>query len=427
MNAQKSYSYYFILTMLGLLFFIFGFITWLNGTLIPYLKITCELNNFQAYFVTFAFYISYFVMALPSGWLLYKIGFRRGIGYGLFIMALGSLLFIPAAYTRQFVFFLIGLFIQGTGLALLQTAVNPYVTIIGPIESAAQRISIMGLCNKFAGILSPFILGAIVLHNITPLSNQINEVNGIQKVELLQELASRIVLPYIVMSVALFLLGLMSLKVHLPEIQIDKEEEAGVKKREVFLYPQLVLGFLAIFLYVGAEVIAADTIVLHGQAEGIILEKARYFTSFTLASMLLGYIAGIVFIPRYISQNKALAISAVLGILFTIIAILTTGFVSVFFIALLGFANAIMWPAIWPLAIQGLGKLTKIASSILIMGILGGALLPLLYGYMADVLNNKIAYIILFPCYLFIGYYALWGSQHRPIKVKARETLNTQA
>lgn len=163
-------SYVLSISIIGALFFIFGFVTWLNATLIPYLKIACELStDAEAYLVTSAFYISYFVMALPSSWVLKKIGFKNGMSLGLFVMAIGSLVFIPAAMSRTYGMFLTGLFIQGTGLSILQTAANPYVTILGPIESAAKRISIMGIANKVAGILSPLILGVIVLKGIDGL------------------------------------------------------------------------------------------------------------------------------------------------------------------------------------------------------------------------------------------------------------------
>ena len=155
-------NYKFSLFVIGILYFVFGFVTWLNGTLIPFLKIACELSDFLAYFVTFAFYISYFVMALPSSFILEKTGFKNGIAIGLFVMAIGSALFIPASYERSYILFLIGLFILGTGLSLMQTAVNPYVTILGPIESAAKRISIMGICNKFAGIIAPLLLATLL-------------------------------------------------------------------------------------------------------------------------------------------------------------------------------------------------------------------------------------------------------------------------
>jgi FHS family L-fucose permease-like MFS transporter len=400
--------------IIGALFFIFGFVTWLNGTLIPFLKISCELNNFQAYFVTFAFYISYFVMAPPSSFVLYKVGFKNGIALGLFVMAIGSLVFIPAAMTRTFGLFLTGLFVQGAGLALLQTASNPYVALIGPYESAAKRISIMGICNKVAGVLSPLILGAIVLKGANRITEQLPIVTIAERNLLLDSLANRVIMPYIIIAIVLTGLSFLVKYTHLPEVETDLDEVAlnstGAKKNSLWQFPHLILGFIAIFVYVGVEVIAGDTIILYGQSQGISLEIARRFTSYTLAAMVIGYILGIIAIPKYISQSRALALSAILGVGFAFLAIVSSGFASVLFIALLGLANAIMWPAIWPLAIANLGKFTKSGSALLIMGIAGGATIPLLYGRLADIWGSpQQAYWIMIPFYMYILYYAIWG------------------
>lgn len=408
------------IVIIGILFFIFGFVTWLNSTLIPFLKISCELNNAQAYLVTLAFYISYFVMALPSSWVLKKTGFKGGMSLGLLIMAVGSLIFIPAANTRTYELFLLGLFIQGTGLTILQTAANPYAIILGPIESAAKRISIMGICNKVAGAIGTLILGVIVLKNIDPLKERLLGItDSAEKNVILNDLASRVIIPYIIMAIALVLLAALVKYSPLPDIDTDKEEnhinETGIKKTSIFQFPHLLLGFLAIFFYVGAEVISVDTIILYGQSQGISMNEARIFSTYTMVAMVLGYILGIILIPKFVKQNNALSVSAILGLIFSLIAIFSLGFTSVLFIAFLGFANAVMWPAIWPLAIQGLGKFTKIGSAILIMGIIGGATLPLLYGRLADIgtIGSRQAYFILLLCYIFILYYAVKGHKVR--------------
>lgn len=405
--------------ILGALFFIFGFVTWLNGTLIPYLKIACELNNFQSYLVAFAFYISYFFTAIPSSWVLKRTGYKKGMMIGLMVMAMGALLFIPAANSRLYPVFLAGLFIIGTGLSLLQTASNPYITIVGPLESAARRISIMGICNKVAGTLAPIILGAVILHDSDSLVERIAGLSGEARLEELNSLAQRVILPYTLMAATLLALAGMIRFSKLPEIVIEEQNSAGgsvgAEKSSVFQYPQLVLGVFALFLYVGAEVIAGDTIGLYGQRQGIPLSEAKNFTSFTLAAMVIGYIIGIITIPKYLKQDIALALSAFAGIVLTFISISSTGYVSVLCIALLGLANALMWPAIWPLAIEGLGKFTKIGSALLIMGISGGALLPLVYGSLADApsIGPQLAYLVLLPCYLFILWYALRGHKMR--------------
>lgn len=403
------------ITILASLFFIFGFATWLNGTLIPYLKIACELNTFQSTFVAFAFYISYFVMAIPSSWILKFTGFKKGMMVGLLVMAVGALIFIPAANTRTYGLFLTGLFVIGTGLSLLQTASNPYITIIGPIESAAKRISIMGICNKVAGVLAPIILGAIILSDADTLTKELQGLDSAARTIRLDEIAARVINPYIIMAIILTGLALMIRLSPLPEIEMEQngndDQTPAEDRKSVFMYPNLVLGVIAIFLYVGVEVVAGDTLPLYGQSQGIALSEARYFTSFTLAAMVIGYIIGIITIPKFISQSRALAISAGTGIIFSLCAIFTNGYTSVLFIALLGLANALMWPAIWPLAIHGIGKYTKIGSALLIMGIAGGAVFTVLWGRlsMVQAIGHQLAYWIMVPCYLFILYYSING------------------
>ena len=407
-NRKKDYL--IPIFIIGVLFFIFGFVTWLNATLIPYLRIACELTSFESYLVTFSFYISYFVMALPSSFVLEKTGFKNGMSLGLLTMAIGALIFIPAAMTRTYGLFLTGLFIQGTGLAILQTASNPYVTILGPIESAAKRISIMGVANKFAGILSPIILGAVVLDGTDELVKQLATMDVATKAVELNALAAKVINPYIIMAVVLvFLAGLIRFS-SLPDVEGEDEssDSADEKRSSILQFPYLWLGVITIFLYVGAEVIAVDTLIAYGNSLGFDLAEAKFFSSFTLTAMIIGYFIGIIAIPKYISQANALKYFSVLGVLFTVIATLTNGYNSVLMIAALGFANSIMWPAIWPLAIDGLGKFIKLGSALLIMGIAGGALLPLLYGYLSGLesVGGQQAYYILVPCYMFIFYFA---------------------
>ena len=421
---QKQNSNYAIV-IIGILFFVFGFVTWLNGTLIPFLKLACQLqNDIQAFFVTFAFYMAYFFLAIPSSIILKKTGFKNGMALGLLVMAIGSIIFVPAANARSFGLFLTGLFIQGAGLALLQTASNPYISIVGPIESAAKRISIMGICNKVAGMLSPLILGALVLKNASAIEAQVNQAtDAIAKNDLLNQLAGRVITPYIIMAGVLVLLAVMIKKSSLPEIDVDKEEistdGAAVLKTSVFQFKHLMLGVLCLFLYVGVEVLAGDAIGAYGRQLGMPLDETKYFTTFTLFAMLAGYVIGIISIPKYISQQKALAISAILGTIFSICVFATSGYTAITFIALLGLANALMWPAIFPLAIAGLGKFTKTGSALLIMGIAGGALLPLLYATLRDkgILSNHGSFLICtLPAYAYIFYYAVKGYAAGKIK-----------
>lgn len=414
MTQARSSSYLMSITIIGILFFIFGFVTWINGTLIPYLKIACELKtDFQSYLVATAFFIAYTVMAIPASYVLKKTGYKKGMSVGLFIMAIGAILFVPAAQARNFDMFLVGLFIIGTGLALLQTASNPYATIIGPIESAATRISIMGICNKVAGILAGLIFGYIALSDADALEASLATMDEATKNATLDELASRVIVPYMIIAGVLVFLAVAILFSSLPDIDDSGESDGQAQnssgKTSVFQFPHLILGVITLFLYVGVEVLAGDTIISYGKSLGIELATARYFTQATLACMLVGYVIGIIAIPKYMSQATALKICSWLGVVFTVGAVLTSGFVSVAFIALLGLANSLMWPAIFPLAIDGLGKFTKIGSALLIMAIAGGAILPLVYGWLSEITTSQQAYWMMVPCYLFILYFATRG------------------
>ncbi|MGV3638310.1 MAG: sugar MFS transporter, partial [Flavobacteriales bacterium] len=409
--------------ILGALFFIFGFVTWLNGTLILYLQIACEPTTCQALSIPVACYISYFFLALPSSYILQRTGMKQGMMLGLFIMAVGSLLFLPAAMARSYALFLIGLFIIGTGLALLQTASNPYITVVGPLESAAARISIMGICNKLAGVLAPIILSAVVLNDADELTADLAMLEPAARSMRLDELAERVMLPYALMAAVLVGLGLWIRFSPLPDLAPatdDTTDEAS--QRTIFSFPYLVLGVIALFLYVGVEVMAGETIGLYGGSLGIPLSNTKYFTALTLIAMVVAYIIGNVTIPRLISQTTALLLSALLGVVLTVIAVLVpqeltlqvpfvdlvhftvielTVPITVVCIALLGLANALVWPGIWRLAINGLGRLTSTGSALLIMAIVGGAALPKLYGILAEgALGYQNAYWMMVPCYL---------------------------
>ncbi len=403
--------------IIGVLFFVFGFVTWLGSVLIPYLKIACELNTFESYFVAFSFYISYAFMAIPSAWVLHKTGSKKGMTTGLGMMAAGTLLFIPAAITRLYPLFLLGLFVQGAGLTILQSASNPYVTMLGPRESAAKRISIMGICNGIAGVIAPILLGAIILKDADGFTGKIVSLNVPEKNAMLDALAERVVIPYAIMASLLLFLALLIYFSGLPDLDTEEEDDttraANTNKRSIFQFPHLLLGVLCIFLYVGVEVIAVDTIMGYAVSQGIPLSSAKFFASFTTMNMLVGYGIGVLCIPRFMKQEQALKYCAITGIAFILIALFTQGVVSVIFIGLLGLANSLMWPSIWPLAIDGLGRFTKKGTSLLIMAIGGGAILPLSYGRLAEVYNTHVAYWVVVPIYLFVLYYASSGHKIR--------------
>ena len=424
-NSCKQKQYFISLTILAGMFFIFGFVSWVNSILIPYFRIACELTHFESYFVAFAFYIAYFVMAIPSGILLKKVGFKRGIMYGFMLTALGAFLFVPAALVRQFEIFLIGLFSIGTGLAILQTAANPYVTIIGPIESAARRISIMGICNKFAGIISPLIFAALILKaDDSELFSLIESgtLDAITKSAMLDELIQRVIVPYAILGGLLVLAGIGIRYSILPEINTDEQNATDEKenghnsKKSIFDFPYLILGALAIFFHVGTQVIAIDTIINYANSMGI--DLLEVFPSYTLACTMIGYVLGILIIPKYVSQTKALIICTILGLLlsfgvvfadFNVTLFGHQANISIFLLCALGFPNALIYAGIWPLSIHGLGKFTKTGSSLLIMGLCGNAILPLIYGYFAEVYDLRIGYWILIPCFLYLIFFATKG------------------
>lgn len=417
--------------IIGMLFFIFGFVSWVNAILIPYFKIAFTLSNFDSYLVAFAFYISYLVMSVPSSYLLKAVGFKKGMMVGFFAMAVGAFIFVPAAMSRTYEIFLLGLFTLGTGLAVLQTAANPYVTVLGPKENAAQRISVMGIFNKGAGILAPILFAAVILRvGDNELFQQLDTMTPEAKDAALDELIRRVILPYSVVGTVLLALGIFVRYSPLPEIDTEHETaevaEANSGKNSIFQFPHLILGAVAIFLHVGTQVIAIDTVIPYANSFGIGLMEAKVFPSYTLAFTILGYLIGISLIPKVISQVNVLRICTLLGAVFTLLIIFSSGQVtilgittdvSIWFVVLLGLANSLVWAGIWPLALDGLGRFTKLGASIMIMGLCGNAIMPLAYGAVADAVNVQQAYWVLFPCYLYLVFYAVHGHKIRRWKL----------
>lgn len=402
----------FSIFIIGALFFVFGFVTWLNNVLIPFLQTSCELTSTQASLVNFAFYISYFVMAIPSSYILKKTGFANGMALGLIVMAIGSILFVPAALNRNFVLFLIGLFVQGTGLALLQTAANPYVTILGPIESAAKRQSIMGVCNKVAGMIGILILYSAIFSGSEGIIAQINDPNTLPAVkdQLLSDLSRNVILPYIIMTCVLIALMLFVKAAKLPDInEEDNSSELDTPKKSIFAYPYLWIGIIALFFYVGAEVVSVTYLIQYGDYFGIAKEVSKNFGIYALISLVVGYLMGIVLVPKVISQRTAGIVNLVLALILVTVALFTNGLISIIAIILLSFTNAILWPAIWPLSIQGLGKYTKLGSAFLIMSIAGGGVLSIIYGYLSDLYNPQSAYALLYVAYGFMLFFVAIG------------------
>ena len=413
--------------IIAFMFFMFGFTSWINAILIPYFKISFELSHVQSYLVTFAFYISYFIFSVPASFLLKKIGFKKGMMIGFWVMSCGAFLFVPAAITMTYELFLLGLFSIGAGLALLQSAANPYITILGPKERAAQRFSIMGICNKGAGILAPLLFAAVIFRATdSGMLDSLDTMTPEQKNIVLHELIQRVIVPYACVGTFLFLIGLFIRFSPLPEIDTEHESEelaqANSSKTSIMQFPHLVLGAFAIFLHVGTQVISIDTVISYAGTMNLNLIEAKVFPSYTLTAQICAYFIGIFFIPKFFSQLTALRVSTILGIVLTFLIIYAKGQVnflghttdiSIWFVVMLGLANSLVWAGIWPLALDGLGRFTKIGASLMIMGLVGNALLPMVYGYLVDIFNAREAYWVLFPCYVYLVFYAFRGYRLR--------------
>lgn len=434
------------MSIIGGLFFVFGFVTWLNGALIPFLTIACELNHAQAYLVTLVFYIAYTVMALPMSLALRRTGYKNGLALGLVIMAVGALIFVPAAMARTYSVFLAGLFVLGAGLTILQTAVNPYIVLIGPVETAAVRISVMGLLNKGAGVVAPLLFTALVLADISQFTvENIESLAPADKLGQLNGLSRRLIEPYLAMAGVLVLLAAYIKLSPLPDPEFTAGDKASTAPLSVLRHPPLVLGAVTLFFYVGAEVVAGDTIALFGRDLGVV--HFGGLTAYTMAFMMCGYLLGVIAIPRWISQERALVVSAALGIALSILVLVGnvesdrlwtatlawTGFPAVpdaaLFVALFGLANAMVWPAVWPMALRGLDKHeTGTGSALLIMGIAGGAIIPVIFGALTEnSVDPRVGYMVMLPCYLFILYYALVGhTLERWVWRPAQGTLSAQ-
>jgi len=418
------------MVIIAFMFFMFGFTSWINAILIPYFKISFELSHVQSYLVTFAFYISYLLFSVPASYLLKNVGFKKGMMIGFWIMSTGAFLFVPAAITMTYELFLLGLFSIGAGLALLQSAANPYITILGPTERAAQRFSIMGICNKGAGILAPLLFAAVIFKATdSAMLDNISSMSQAEKDVVFRELIQRVIVPYACVGTFLFLIGLFIRFSPLPEIDTEHESEelaqANASKTSITQFPHLILGAFAIFLHVGTQVISIDTVISYAGTMNLNLIEAKVFPSYTLTAQICAYFIGIIFIPKFFSQLTALRVSTILGIILTLLIIYAKGQVnflghtndiSLWFVVMLGLANSLVWAGIWPLALDGLGRFTKIGASLMVMGLAGNAILPMVYGYFVDIFNARDAYWVLFPCYMYLVFYAFRGYRLRSWK-----------
>lgn len=419
--------------ILAFLFFIFGLVSWVNTILVPYFQLTLQLSNIQSSFVTFAFYIAYLVMAIPSSFLLNKVGYKKGMMFGLWCMAIGALLFVPAAYWRTYQLFLLGLFLLGVGLAILQSAANPYVTIVGPIESAAKRMSIVGTGNKLAGVIANLIFAGVVIRESDKVLMREIE-SGIYTGEkldaVLDNLIKGVMTPYLILAIALFIFGIIIRYSVLPELDpsvVNKRSaEDESSKKSILQYPALILGVIAMFFHIGTQMIALATSIQYAGTMGESLAgPAKNIPSYTMLLTFLGYFIGIILIPKYLKQRNALLICASINLFLSILIITTAGTVnflgvtsdiSLWYLVMMGLPNALLYAGIWPLAINGLGRNTNLGAAFLVMALCGSAFMPMIYHSLVE-LNSSVssfeamknAYWILIPAFAYIVWYAAYG------------------
>lgn len=397
---SSSKGYLFPLVVIGVLFFMIGFALGINGLIIPFLRTALDLSTAESYLVLAATFSTFVIFGYPCGLIIKAIGYKKTMILSFLFFAVGLYLFIPSAENKSFSMFLLASFISGIGNTMLQAAVNPYITILGPLESAATRMSMMGIANKAAWAIAPIFLGIFL--NLDDV--QLNDIK----------------LPFYFISGIFVLLGILVAFVPLPEVKAEGEDESdeaaassyAANKTSIWQFPHLILGLVSLLFYVGVETLAMASIVDY--ATSLNLPDPQVYTSYTVIGMVIGYLVGVFFIPKYISQERAMFICAIIGLVSSLLIVLTPMNISIWFVAALGLANSLMWPALWPLAMKDLGKFTKTGSSLLVMAIVGGAVFPLLFGWLADVFGNmQQAYWICFPAYLMIFYYALSGHKIR--------------
>ena len=413
MKDQSKKQYITSMVMLGCLFFVFGLVSWVNSILVPYFKVACDLQSeVQGYLAQFAFYIAYLVMTIPASWVLNRTGYKKGAMYGLFLLGIGALLFIPAALLRTYNMFLVALFTMGTALALLQTVANPFATIIGPSDTVVQRMSILGICNKFAGIISPIIFSAIV---IAPQKAKMDAINsgafeGAAREEALGELLRGVIPPYLVLGIFLLIFAVVFYKSSIQDINPAKDNPApaGDGRKSLLAYPYLVLGVVALFCHLGTQALSIHTIARF--AESINFSNIAIFPSMTLACTLFGYLLGVVLVPKYITQKNLLKIVTVVILALSVLVMVLPANIAIWCLVAMGIPNSVVYPGIWGHSLHDLGKWTNLASALLVMALCASGGCPLLYSSIVDSgLTLHQAYWILIPASAYMVFFAFIG------------------
>lgn len=390
------------------LFFLWGFAHNLNPILIPHLKKACQLSDFQSAFIDSAFFIAYFVVALPAGYFMKRFGYKQGIVLGLLLFAAGAFLFFPAANIREYWFFLLALFVIASGLTFLETAANPYISVLGNPDTAAQRLNLAQSFNGLAATLAPFIGGHYILSGKTLTMDEQATMSATDLTTYLQSEADAVKLPYIVIGIIVLLVALLVSRTSLPEINEETHSEKGQPAaRSLWSNPNFLFGVVALFLYVGAQVgVVSFFIRFSDQVAGVQEKAAANLLSVALLGFMLGRFVG-TFLMRFVTPAKLLAIFALLSVVFTLISAGIDGMFAVYAMVGVTFLMSIMFPTIFSLAIGGLGKNTKQGSSILIMSIVGGAIVPLIMGRLSDWFSMQTAYVVPAVCFVVVLLFAL--------------------
>ncbi|MFT8418287.1 MAG: glucose/galactose MFS transporter [Acetobacter sp.] len=394
------------LVLCAVLFFTIGFVTWLNGPLISFVRVAFALNDLAAFMVPLVFYCSYFLFSIPASLSVTRTGFKSGLVYALLIMATGMALAGQCLRGGSYPGALGGFLVLGAGLAVLQVAINPYVSFLGPENRSAQRIAIMGICNKLGGIVAPIALATLAMRHIADISATVPTLTDpAQQRAVQQTFLNAVYWPYMGMAFFLALTALCTARSALPDIH-TRPEKTNEKEKDFIKYPsdilssRTLLGAGAMFCYVGVEVLCGDAIGTYAQGFGISLDQTKFFTSITLFFMLCGYVCGLVLSPRFITQERYLALSCVCGGLLSLGAWATQGYASVACVTLLGFANSMIFPSLFPLVLKGSGRHTAQVSAFLVMAYCGGGVVPQLFVLLKPFMGFQAA----FACLALVSY-----------------------
>lgn len=397
---ENSRRYLFPLVIVGVMFFAIGFALGINSYLVPLLNQALHISSGQSYLVIAATFSAFLIFGYPASLVIAGIGYKRTMALSFLMFAVGFYLFIPSANRGSLGLFLLASFISGMGNAFLQASVNPYITILGPLESAAKRMSIMGICNKLAWPIAPLFLSLVIGKSVKEV--QLTDIN----------------LPFVIIIGVFLLLGILAWFSPLPEVKAageDSGEEGdcpyAAGKTSIWQFPHLILGMITLFLYVGVETISLGTLVDY--ATSMNLPNPDLYAWIAPVGMVAGYLCGVILIPKYLSQARALLICSLVALAGSLMVVLMPEAISIWFIFLMALGCSLMWPALWPLAIADLGRFTKAGSSLLVVAIVGGAVIPTLYGFLKDSAGAQNAYWICLPGFLFILYYAVSGHKIR--------------